>query len=180
MEYAARLQALPMIANRTEGARCHGLGLVELQLPSAQKKAGPNSALQQQKGPPRWQASCCPTPLIYSFISSPYIDYRLVLSYIEDIEFRQPSRRMTMNSYVLTATTSDELSDQVDAFNELDDVKTFEHRKCYCNWGREGDMDTYFANGTYGKNVRTNLSFAEVVAYVQEDMDLTVEMINNE
>jgi hypothetical protein len=43
-----------------------------------------------------------------------------------------------MKRYVLTATTSDELSSQVDAFNELD----------------------------------------EVVAYVQEDIDLTVEMIN--
>lgn len=83
-----------------------------------------------------------------------------------------------MKRFVLTARTPAELSDQVDAFNELDEVEPFEHRKCYCNWGREGTRATYFANGKYGANVKTGLEFDAVVAYVQADIDATVEMVN--
>ena len=83
-----------------------------------------------------------------------------------------------MHAFKITASNSATLSKQVDRFNALPDIESFEHRKCFCNWGREGKRGTWFVHGTYGKNAKTGCSFSDVVDYVQSDIDVTIKMVN--
>ena len=62
-----------------------------------------------------------------------------------------------------TAQNAKTLSDQVDKFNAL-----YPSLELKVNWGREGKRRTWFAHDSYGSDLKTGLSFDEVVAYVQD------------
>ena len=61
-----------------------------------------------------------------------------------------------------TAMNSKTLCLQVDRFNSLHPSADLS-----VSWGREGKRGTWFAHGAYGRDLKTGLTFDEVVAYVQ-------------
>lgn len=72
-------------------------------------------------------------------------------------------------AFEITARNSAHLSLQMDRFNagRADQV--------HVNWGREGDRRTWYAHAEFGRGLKTHLSFAEVVDYVQRQIDLALE-----
>ena len=70
-----------------------------------------------------------------------------------------------------TAQNSKTLCAQVDRFNSLHPSADLS-----VSWGREGKRGTWFAHGAYGGNLKTGLTFDEVVAFVQDQADAALDV----
>ena len=70
----------------------------------------------------------------------------------------------------ITATNSKLLCKQVDEFND-----THPTTEISVNWGREGHHGTWFAHAAWGGDLKTGLTFYQVVEYVQSHVDMAVE-----
>ena len=70
-----------------------------------------------------------------------------------------------------SAMNSKTLCLQVNRFNRLHPSASLS-----VNWGREGKIGTWFAHGAYGADLKTLLTFDEVVAYVQDQADAALDV----
>ena len=69
------------------------------------------------------------------------------------------TRETKMTTTTITATNARQLVQQIDATG------------IPFNFGREGARRTWFVNGAWGANVRTGLSFSDVVDAAQQAVD---------
>lgn len=70
-----------------------------------------------------------------------------------------------MSAFIVSARTAAQLSSQIDRFNAANGGA------CSCNFGRDRSTKLWWAHQSHGRDARTHMAFAELVAYVQRDMD---------
>jgi len=74
---------------------------------------------------------------------------------------------MTYHKSTFSAANSKQLLAAVEQFNAANPDDPL-----HVSWGREGSTSMWYAHDIYGSNLKTGLRFYEVVAYVNEAIEM--------
>lgn len=75
---------------------------------------------------------------------------------------------MSTQMTAFSATNAKQLDQQTDRF-------TADHPDFVFNFGREGELGTWYAHGAYGAMLRTGMSFDDLVKYANEMAKLEID-----